>query len=113
MKSDRLARAVHVCLLAGSAVSAVLFTIGLFLILSRAQVRPTEPPQIGSALLRSAVDGDGFAVLDLGVITLMLTPLLRIIVLATGWTARRDFRFALVALLVLALLISSLLIGFG
>ena len=70
-------------------------------------------PKVGPQLFRSALDGDGFAVLDWGVVTLMLTPLLRIIVLATGWAWRRDFRFALVALLVLALLTASLLIGVG
>jgi uncharacterized membrane protein len=51
--------------------------------------------------------------LDLGLLALMLTPLVRIIILAGGWALRRDFRFALVALVVLLLLIASLLKGVG
>ena len=59
----------------------------------------------------SAVAGQGVRVETGRFREHMLTPLVRIVILAVGWALRRDFRFALVALTVLLLLIASLFIG--
>jgi len=112
-KSDPLARAVHVSLLTGSVVSAISFIAGLAIALASGKPRPDIPPQLDTSLFRAALHFDGVALLDIGLLSLMLTPLVRIVILAGGWTLRRDFRFALVALVVLMLLIASLMKGVG
>jgi uncharacterized membrane protein len=112
-KTDPLARAVHVSLLTGSVVSAILFVVGLTIALTTGKARPDVPPQLDTTLFRAALHFDAVPLLDLGLLSLMLTPLVRIIILAGGWALRRDFRFALVALVVLLLLIASLLKGVG
>ncbi|HEY2882666.1 MAG TPA: DUF1634 domain-containing protein [Pirellulales bacterium] len=109
----RLARAVHASLLAGSLASALLFLAGLVVVAVTRQPRPNDAPKISVPLISAALHGDGVALLDLGLLVLLLTPLLRIVILAVGWTALRDYRFALVAIFVLALLTVSLVIGLG
>jgi uncharacterized membrane protein len=110
---DVLARAVQVTLLMGLIPSGLLMVSGLFIALISGQPRPdTSPPGIGT-LVQTALRFDGVALLSLGVVLLMLTPLLRVVVLAAGWSLRRDWRFALVALSVLSLLAISLTLGFG
>ena len=110
---DVLALAVQVTLLMGLIPSGLLMVSGLFIALISGQPRPdTPPPGIGT-LVQSALGSNGVALLSLGVVLLMLTPLLRVVVLATGWFLRRDWRFALVALTVLSLLAISLALGFG
>jgi uncharacterized membrane protein len=110
-KTDPLARAVHVGLLTGSAVSALLFASGLAIALTSGKPRPDVPPQLDTTLFRAALHFDAVPLLDLGLLALMLTPLVRIVILAGGWALRRDFRFALVAVTVLLLLIASLFMG--
>ena len=110
-KTDPLARAVHVGLLTGSAVSALLFVIGLAVALTSGKPRPDVPPQLDTTLFRAALHFDAVPLLDLGLSALMLTPLVRIVILGGGWALRRDFRFAFVAVIVLLLLIASLFMG--
>jgi len=110
-KPDPVARAVHVSLLTGSVVSALLFIAGLVIALVGGKPRPDAAPQLDTALFRAALHFDAVPLLDLGLLALMLTPLVRIVILAVGWALRRDFRFALVALTVLLVLIASLFIG--
>lgn len=112
-KTDALARAVHVSLLTGSVVSALLFAVGLTIALTSGKPRPDVLPQLDTSLFRAAFHFDAVPLLDLGLLALMLTPVVRIVILAGGWCLRRDFRFAFVALGVLLLVMVSLLIGVG
>ncbi len=59
----------------------------------------------------SKIAGDRTAILDLGLLLLMLTPVLRVTILAIGWLTARQTRFALVALTVLLLLALSFAIA--
>src|SRR5689334_3493701 len=95
--ADPLARAVQLALLSGLIPSGILLALGLIVALSSGQPRPDTPPAGFGALIRSALHGESVSLLDLGVLLLMLTPLLRVIVLAVGWTSGRNWRFALVA----------------
>ncbi len=115
MKSpvDRLARAVHIALLTGLIPSGLLLAVGLIVALSSGQPRPDLPPPGIGVMIRRAFSGEGVSLVELGTVSLMLTPLLRVIVLALGWSLRRDWRFALVAFIVLTLLAISLTLGFG
>jgi Protein of unknown function (DUF1634) len=110
---DNLARAVHVALLTGLIPSGLLMAIGLIVALTSGQPRPDAPPPGIGVLIRQALAGQGVSLLALGTVFLMLTPLLRVIVLALGWALRRDWRFALIAFTVLTLLTISLTLGFG
>ena len=110
---DRLARAVHRTLLTGLITSAVLLIAGLLVVFIKHQPRPVGPPIETSALFHRALNGDGVALLDLGLLALMLTPLARVFILGLGWSRERNWRFAAVAFTVLGLLAISLIIGVG
>lgn len=64
-------------------------------------------------LLGDARRLNGPALVTLGLLALMITPILRVLVLLLGWSHRRDWLFATVALAVLAILILSLSLGVG
>ena len=70
-KIDRLARAVHVSLLTGSVVSAILFVVGLTIALTRDKPRPDAEPQLDAALFLAALHFDAVPLLDLGLLALM------------------------------------------
>lgn len=109
----RLAHWVHRALLAGVVLSGLLLGAGLALSLIRGHVAAEgAPPPIGQLLSRAAA-GDGPALAELGLLALMVTPVLRVAVLAVGWLVGGEYRFALVALAVLALLGVGLALGLG
>jgi uncharacterized membrane protein len=111
--SHRLEHRVHRSLLAGLAVSGLLLVLGLGVALSRGGPRPEGPPPSLAAVLRGALRGDGVDLLDLGLLSLIGTPVLRVAVLAVGWMAAGERRFAAVAVVVLGLLGASLALGLG
>ena len=112
-KSNRLAWAVHISLLSGLVTSAALLVIGAVLVLVSGQSASDNPPGGVTTLLSKAAKGDGTAILQLGLLVLMLTPVARVVVLAVGWLVDREWRFAFVALFVFALLMTSLILGTG
>lgn len=111
-RPDRLARLVHLTLLGGVIASAVLLLLGL--VMARGHEESVAEPvnQLGR-LIERALSGDGVAVLDTGLIVLMLTPVCRVIVLGVGWSLRREWSMAAVALTVAILLAASVFWGVG
>lgn len=107
----KLKLAVHWTLLAGVLASGSLMLLGLAIALLTDQPRPEGPPAELRDILRSALSGNGIAIINVALLLMMLTPLLRVAVLAAGWAASGNRRFAAVALLVLALLAISVAIG--
>jgi uncharacterized membrane protein len=110
---DALARAVHWTLLIGLICSTLVMIGGLAVALVKDQPRPEDFSTKLPDLVRAAGEGNGVAWMELGVLALLLTPILRVLVLAIGWARRREKRMALVALTVLVLLTISLLFGVG
>jgi uncharacterized membrane protein len=110
---NRLARLVHVTLLAGVTVSGILLVVGLVLLFATHQSRPEGPPAELPRLLTSAPRGNGLAIINLALLLLMATPLLRVAALAVGWAIQGNRRFALVAAAVLGLLAVSVAMGVG
>ena len=110
---DQLTKAVHRTLLTGLVASGLLLIAGLLLVLIKQQPRPEGPPPAISSLFPLALTGDGVALLDLGFLTLMLTPLARVLILGIGWGAEQNWHFAAIAFFVLGLLTISLIIGIG
>ena len=106
-----MARPVQITLATGLLIGALLLLAGVIVVLVKHEPRPNEPPPGIRALIEGAGNGEGVALLDLGLLVLILTPLLRVVVLGSGWALERQWRFALVALVVLILLSLSLVIG--
>ncbi len=110
---DRLNRAVHLSLLSGLSIGAALLVLGATLALTRQESHPENGPVSVAAIISRATGGDGIAILDAGILILMLTPVSRVIVLAIGWLIERQWRLGIIALCVLALLLTSLILGTG
>jgi len=110
-RAANLERWVQRTLLSGTALSGVLLVLGLLIVFMRHEPRP-EGPSLGlGMLIRTAIAGNGLSITDLGLLVLMVTPLLRVAVLAAGWAYERERRFAIVALVVLCLLGFSIFLG--
>jgi uncharacterized membrane protein len=86
---------------------------GLVVVVAAGQPRPLGPPDSVRELPGRAAAGSGVALIELGLLVLILTPALRVAVLAVGWTAAGDRRFAATATIVLALLGLSVWLGLG
>ena len=111
---DQLAHWVHRSLLTGLVISAAALMIGLVLAIAKDQpLGEGGPPKHVRVLVEDAAHGNGSALLYLGILALLFTPICRVVVLAIGWTVRREHRMAFVALCVLALLAVSLVVGIG
>ena len=110
---DRLAWAVHISLLAGLLISAALLVLGATLALISHESHPENRPVSVAVIVSRATSGDGVAILDVGILILMLTPVSRVVVLVVGWLIGRQWRFGIIALCVLALLVTSLILGTG
>lgn len=92
----------------GLATSVVLMAAGLAI--GFAAGEQTAPPvrlfALGSA-------GGGETIMALGVLALAITPLLRVLVLIGLWAHERDWRFVATAVVVLAVLVTSTVVGRG
>ena len=111
--ANRLGRAVHLSLLTGLLISGALLILGTVLSLARHEVRPGGKPGGAESIVSQAIHGNGIAILNLGIFVLMLTPILRVIVLACGWLLEREWRFTAIAIIVLTLLATSVVLGTG
>ncbi|MCK5547935.1 MAG: DUF1634 domain-containing protein, partial [Thermoplasmata archaeon] len=92
-------RFIHAIYIAGISVSLVLILAGLVLYV-------TTPPQTDMAvapdeLLPNLMDGDAGAVVTLGLMALLATPICGVLALTASFTFQRDTRFVLISLLVL------------
>jgi uncharacterized membrane protein len=112
-QATSLERWVRWTLLSGVALSGVLLVLGLLLAFMRHEPRPEGPPLGLGVLIRSALLGNGLSITNLALLVLMITPLLRVSVLAAGWALAGQPRFALVALVVLCLLGLGVVLGVG
>jgi uncharacterized membrane protein len=108
-----LARLVHFSLLGGVVISGVVLTLGLVLVFWAGEERAEKQAVHLAAILRSAAQGDAVAILQVGLLLLMLTPVARVAVLAWGWWYEGDRWLAWIALSVLGLLAASLWLGSG
>src|SRR5206468_3862654 len=97
----------------GIVLSGVLLSLGLALSLARNVPRPEGHPPPLATVFRLAFRGQGVDLLDLGLLALIGTPIVRVFVLAVGWGLAGERRFMAVALVVLALLGLSFALGVG
>ena len=91
--------------------SLAITALGLILValqgIPAAQVRALPVTELLPRLLR----GDGTAVLDLGLVLLMLTPVARVVAAVYGFAIERDRRFTLISLAVLLVLAVSFIVA--
>ena len=105
---DRMNRAIHAILLAGVLVSMSLIAIGLVL----AALDPDAGQAwIGLGDLGKALRGkQPVALVELGLLVLIATPLLRILTALVLFTSERDYKFVLISLVVLGMVCLAVLI---
>ena len=106
---DQLAPLVRRTLQIGLMAAVVLILLGGVF----AVTRPSSKSPSDSGIFSRALKGDSGAILGVGLLILMLTPVARVLVLAIGWLRIGDWTFSVVAFCVLALLVLSILLGTG
>lgn len=107
---SRLERLIGTVLRYGMAVSLTVLVIGLVLF----ALSPSGHEEVDLSLeeiLRGSIEGNPIAVIDLGIVLLIATPLTRVVTAMMVFAVDRDWRFALVALAVLALLTLAVAVG--
>ncbi len=117
MQDADVEQAVGNLLRAGVLLAAAVVLVGgaLFL-LQHGLTRPDyrvfrgEPAELRyvSGIVRTALTGSARGVIQLGLLLLIATPIARVALTAVAFAAERDRTYVLVALLVLALLLKSL-----
>jgi uncharacterized membrane protein len=70
---------------------------------------PTAPGEI----LRAAVAGKPYAIIELGILVLIATPALRVALSVGFFISERDRFYVVITLLVLAVLVASFVLGAG
>lgn len=109
---DKMQRVVQMTLFAGVVSSCVLLLIGSLLFFhSKTPVPPNAPNM--ARLLKNIHHLDGMHVAFAGLLVLMITPVARMAILVVGFLLERDWRFLLVALVVLLLLMISGIYSIG
>lgn len=107
-------RWIAVVLRWGSFLAAGLMLAGVAWLLLAAdvpwQVGPPIPLRLLFAQLREA---NPYALMQVGLTLLLLTPLLRIAVAAVSFWAQKERRYTLVSLVVLAIILVSILLARG
>jgi len=111
-RGDPLGRLVHWTLLGGVMASAALLICGLSMMFAQGPPRVDAMHGFGRLIPR-ALAGEGIAIVNLGLIALMLTPASRVVVLTIAWATRRQWRMAAIGSTVAALLAFSVALGAG
>lgn len=103
---------VHGVLIIGLLISTALMLVGVALALIYGRDLPTAVPDIGEVIRRViALRPSGF--LALGLLALIATPIVRVVGSIGAFLYERDWRYAAITCLVLAVLMVSLLLGRG
>jgi uncharacterized membrane protein len=101
---------IHHILLAGVLISAILLMLGLSIVLIQGMPLSEFTPTPGR-VLSQAFRADGIGLIYLGLLLMMMTPVARVAMLVYGYARMGWWRFALVSLLVLLLLLAGLALG--
>ncbi len=97
-------------LLAGVLASVVLMLLGMVLLALNPGLAQANVLPVGQ-VLKLVPHFHPMALIDLGLLVLLLTPLARVIIAGLGFALEGDWLFASIALLVLAVLVISLVVG--
>lgn len=102
-----LHRAAIAVLTWGFRIGAALLTLGLiFSLIRREALNTVSEPFVD--VLPGVVRGDPAGVVDLAILWFMITPVITVIVVGLGFLRLKDYRYAALSLLVLAVLGASI-----
>jgi uncharacterized membrane protein len=106
----RIDKWIHAVLFLGMVLSITIMVVGLVLY----SFTPTGHPEVDlgpGGILSGLGQGNPIAVIDLGIVLLILTPLSRVITALVVFIVDREPRFVLTSLIVLAILALAILVG--
>lgn len=121
MDDQRLDRSVGSVLRTGVTLAAALVLVGgIAFVASHRQAVPdhrkfhAEPTRLTSiaGVLQGAITLDPLYIIQLGLLVLIATPMVRVVACAAGFALERDWTYAIVSLIVLAFLLASI-VGSG
>lgn len=103
-------RAIALTLSYGSLISTLVMTLGLAVMVARGSApRLTIATRIRPAtILEGLVRFDAVALMEFGILLLLLTPIFRILVAVISFALERDYKFVLISLGVLAIVFFSI-----
>jgi uncharacterized membrane protein len=107
---ERARSAIAAILRYGSLISTLVMALGLVLIFLHGSTRlgPGSHPVSFWTLLQGVVHLDAAAVAECGILFLLVTPVLRIVAAGVGFALERDYKYALISLGVLAVVLGSI-----
>jgi uncharacterized membrane protein len=109
MASDRLNRTMYLVLVTGMVTSFSVMVIGLVMY----SVNPTEGTTLPlDKILDGIVHGNPIAVIDLGIVLLIATPMVRIIAAGMAFGLEKDYRFVGIAVFVMAMILIGVFFKF-
>lgn len=74
---------------------------------------PTSSEKIWGSFWNGLMAGEGMAIIQLGILFLILTPLVRIIFALVGYLREKDYVYVIVSVIVLSIMVFSFLTGYA
>jgi uncharacterized membrane protein len=107
MSNERLNRTMYLVLITGVILSFGTLVVGLILY----AMSPTDGTTLPlDKILDGVVRGDPIAVIDLGIVLLIATPLVRILAAGISFGLEKDYRFVGISIFVLAMIVLAVFI---
>ena len=73
----------------------------------------TSSEKVWGLFWRSLMKGEGMAIIQLGILMLILTPLMRIIFALIGYLKEKDYTYVIISSIVLIIMIISFITGYA
>jgi uncharacterized membrane protein len=112
---DKADQAIAAVLRYGAFLSTLVMAVGICMMLARGSMIPMESGhriQLGS-LFTGVLRARPTAIIELGILTLLLTPIARIVTAIITFALERDGKYVLVSLGVLAVVLLSISFAIG
>jgi uncharacterized membrane protein len=107
MASQRMNRTMYLVLVTGMVLSFSIMIIGLVMY----AISPTEGTTMSlDKIFDGIVHGNPIAVIDLGIVLLIATPLVRVIAAGITFGLEKDYRFLGISIFVLAMIVLAVFI---
>ncbi len=101
---------ISISLRIGVVICLVLLLIGLFMLIVGEQRQLTYSNNLID-IWHSLIQGEGYAIIDLGLLVLILTPVFRVAASIVLFGHERDYFYSFITTFVLCILIISFLLG--
>ena len=114
-KKEKVFSYVSTILQIGSFCAGGLLILGLGMLFfqNHALEQPSIPPYNSfSELVSSLLKGESTAIINLGILTMMFTPFLRVLVAAFSFFAEKDYKYAIIAFGVMVILLFTIVPSF-